>query len=132
VSQLTWTAVGRVVWLSVSQFARVLTCSSAEQTGPIIITSVVAFTITGGAGVLRRLGEWQLSSTDNNDEDDVNGPRFLQGPLANDEIQTSGLQYLVVSRALELLCAIVLPEHKRAYSDDGALSKGLQRGLTLP
>jgi hypothetical protein len=63
-----------------------LTGCSAEQTGPILIASVVAFTITGGTGVLSRLGKWQLLSNDIDVEDDANGPRLLQRPLSDDEI----------------------------------------------
>jgi hypothetical protein len=63
-----------------------LTGCSAEQTGPILIASVVAFTITGGTGVLRRLGNWQLVSNDNDIEDETSGPRVPRGPLSDDEI----------------------------------------------
>jgi H+/Cl- antiporter ClcA len=63
-----------------------LTGCSAEQTGPILIASVVAFTITGGTGVLRRLGNWQLVSNDNDVEDETSGPRLPRGPLSDDEI----------------------------------------------
>ena len=62
-----------------------LTGCSAEQTGPILIASVVAFTITGGTGVLSRLGKWQLVSNDIDLEDDDNEPRLLHGPLSDDE-----------------------------------------------
>jgi hypothetical protein len=68
-----------------------LTGCSAEQTGPILIASVVAFTITGGTGVLSRLRKWQLVSIDIDVEDiDVevnrNRPRLLHGPPSDDEI----------------------------------------------
>jgi H+/Cl- antiporter ClcA len=56
---------------------------SAEQTGPILIASVVAFMITGGTGVLRRLGKAQLTV---HDVEDTNEPEVPQGPPSDDEI----------------------------------------------
>ena len=63
--------------------ALIMGCS-ADQTGPILISSLVAFTITGGTGVLRHIGERQFSASAIEDAD---GPELVPpDPQSDDEI----------------------------------------------